>query len=572
VNFELWAPTAHRVELVIQGQHVAMVRGEGGWWTVTADANAGDYYGYSLDGSEILPDPRSPWQPLGVHGASRLVDHSSFPWEDSGWRGTDVLGGVIYELHVGTFTEEGTFDAAVTKLDHIVDLGSTAVELMPIAEAPGERGWGYDAVDLYAPHHAYGGPEGLKMLVDACHRRDLAVVLDVVYNHLGPDGNYLPRFGPYFTDKYKTPWGDAVNLDGHGSSEVRDFFIENALMWLEDYHFDALRIDAVHAILDQSAIHFLEELSVRVEDLKNRLGRTLWLIAESDLNDPRIVTPREAGGYGISAQWSDDFHHSLHAALTNERNGYYADFGRLSQVARALRNVYVYDGAYSTFRRRRHGRPTGDLPGTRFVGYIQNHDQVGNRALGDRMGHLVSEELLKVAPALVLTAPFVPLLFQGEEWGATSPFCYFTDHGDEALGRAVSEGRRREFASFGWDADSVPDPQSEETFQMSKLDWRELERRSHRELFEWYKDLIALRHTTPELRDGRRDLVEVACDDDAGWLTMTRAPISVAVNISDAVVSVPAPEGDVVMASAEEPKLSGGKARLGPESVTIFRA
>jgi maltooligosyltrehalose trehalohydrolase len=343
-------------------------------------------------------------------------------------------------------------------------------------------------------------------------------------------------------------------------------------MWLKDYHFDALRIDAVHAILDQSAIHFLEELSVRVEDLKNRLGRTLWLVAESDLNDPRIVTPREAGGYGINAPWSDDFHHSLHAALTGERNGYYADFGALSQVAKALRNVYVYDGAHSTFRQRRHGRPAGDLPGTRFIAYIQNHDQVGNRALGDRLSHLVSEELLKVAAALVLTAPFVPLLFQGEEWGATSPFCYFTDHRNEALGHAVSEGRRREFDSFGWDVDSVPDPQSDETFQMSKLDWRELDRPSHWELYEWYRDLIALRHATPELRDGRRDLVEVAFDDDSGWLATARGSISVAANLSDSVVAAPAPKGDVVMASAEEPKVSRGKVRLGPESVTIFRA
>ena len=572
MNFRVWAPLAPRMDLAIHGERVPMEPQERGWWTATVDAVAGDYYGFSIDGGEALPDPRSPWQPLGVHGLSRLVDHSAFEWSDKDWRGTDVTGGVIYELHVGTFTEEGTFDSAIEKLDHLLDLGVTAVELMPVAEFPGDRGWGYDGVDLFAPHHAYGGPEGLKRLVDACHRRGLAAILDVVYNHLGPDGNYLGRFGPYFTDKYRTPWGDAINLDGPDSSEVRDHLIENALMWLEDYHFDGLRIDAVHAIFDQSALHFLEELTERVEELKNRLGRVLWVIAENDLNDPRIVTPRGSGGYGVTAQWSDDLHHALHAVLTGERSGYYSDFGALSQVAKALRAAYVYDGVYSEFRRRRHGRPVGDLPGHRFLGYMQNHDQVGNRALGERLSHLVTEDLLKVASAVVLTAPFVPMLFQGEEWGATTPFCYFTDHHDEELARAVTEGRRREFESFGWVADSIPDPQAVETFEMSMLNWRERDEPLHRDLIEWHRDLIALRRETPELSDGRRDLVDVACDDDAGWLVMTRGPITVAINVSDSVVTVPVPGGDVVLTSAEAPEVGDGEARLGPESVTIFRA
>jgi maltooligosyltrehalose trehalohydrolase len=572
VNFEVWAPAARRVDLVIRSERIAMEPGTRGWWTMVVDAQPGDYYGYSLDGGEALPDPRSPWQPLGVHGLSRLLDHGAFGWSDEGWRGTDVLGGVVYELHVGTFTEAGTFEAAIAKLDHLVELGVTAVELMPVAEAPGDRGWGYDGVDLYAPHHAYGGPEGLKRLVDACHERGLAAILDVVYNHLGPDGNYLGGFGPYFTGRYHIPWGDALNLDGPDSPEVRGFLLDNAAMWLEDYHFDALRIDAVHAIFDRSAVHLLEEMSARVEDIKNRLGRTLWLIAENDLNDPRIVTPRDAGGYGINAQWSDDFHHALHAVLTGERTGHYADFGALSQVAKALKDVYVYDGVYSEFRRRRHGRPAGDLPGSRFLGYVQNHDQIGNRALGERLNHLVSSDLLKVAAALVMTSPFVPMLFQGEEWGATSPFCYFADHHDEELARAVGEGRRRDLGSFGWDPGSIPDPSSVETYEMSKLNWRELDEPTHRELFEWHKALIALRHGAAELRDGRRDLVDVSCDDDAGWIVVTRGPIAVVANLSGTLVSVPAPPGDVVMTSAEDPETSGSEVRLGPESVTIFRA
>jgi maltooligosyltrehalose trehalohydrolase len=343
-------------------------------------------------------------------------------------------------------------------------------------------------------------------------------------------------------------------------------------MWLEDYHLDALRIDAVHAIFDQSALHFLEELTARVEDLKNRLGRVLWVIAENDLNDPRIVTPRGAGGYGLTAHWNDDFHHALHAVLTGEREGYYRDFGALSQVAKAVRDVYVYDGVYSEFRRRRHGRSAGDLPGHRFVAFLQNHDQIGNRALGDRISHLVSDDLLKVAAAIVLTAPFVPMLFQGEEWGATSPFCYFTDHHDAELGRAVGEGRRREFEAFGWDPESVPDPQAVETFEMSVLNWRELDEPLHRELLDWYRALISLRRDTPELNDGRRDLVDLKCDDEARWLVMTRGPITVAANFSDAVVAVPIAGGDIVLTSAEEPEVADGAVELGPESVTIFRA
>ncbi|MGZ3678250.1 MAG: malto-oligosyltrehalose trehalohydrolase, partial [Ktedonobacterales bacterium] len=459
-TFCVWAPNAHRVAVQTLGERVPMNAGERGWWRVeVATATPGTDYQFVLDGGEALPDPRSQWQPHGVFGPSRVVDHSLFHWNDAGWQAPPLESALIYELHVGTFTPAGTFDAAIARLDHLKDLGVTHVELMPVNEFPGMRGWGYDGVDLSAPHSAYGGPDGLKRLVDACHARGLAVLLDVVYNHLGPSGNYLSRFGPYFTDRYHTPWGPAMNLDGAQSDEVRRFLCDNALIWLRDYHLDGLRLDAVHAFYDTSAIHLLEQLAEEVAELQSHLGRHLVLIAESDLNDPRVVRSREVGGYGLDAQWSDDFHHALHAVLTGEQSGYYADYGTLADLAHALEHAYVYDGRYSASRKRHHGRPTTSLPGHRFLGYMQTHDQVGNRARGERSSALLSPRRLKVAAALVLTAPFVPMLFQGEEWGATTPFQYFTDHQDANLARAVSEGRRNEFAAFGWNPDDVPDPQ-----------------------------------------------------------------------------------------------------------------
>ncbi|MCA1709617.1 MAG: malto-oligosyltrehalose trehalohydrolase, partial [Actinobacteria bacterium] len=399
-QLRVWAPHARQVEAVGQRERVPFESTGDGWFSGTISFRD---YRFSLDGGDPRPDPRSRWQPEGVHGPSRVVDHRCFEWTDQGWPGAHLPDAVIYELHVGTFTPEGTFDAVIGKLDHLVSLGVTAIELMPVNEFPGRRGWGYDGVDLYAPHSAYGGPESLKRLVDACHARGLAIIQDVVYNHLGPAGNYLREFGPYFTNRYSTPWGDAVNLDDRGSFEVRNFFIDNALGWLRNYHFDGLRLDAVHAIYDQSAIHFLEELSEKVDALESRLGRSLWLIAENDLNDPRIVRDRAAGGYGIDAQWSDDLHHSLHALLTKDATGYYADFGTIAHLAKALRQAFVYDGCFSQFRQRIHGRPPHGLAGHRFLGYLQTHDQVGNRAGGERSSQLMSHELLKVGAALVLT-------------------------------------------------------------------------------------------------------------------------------------------------------------------------
>jgi len=537
--FRVWAPFAHRVELAIRGQNLPMREEGDGWYCIDdPEARCGDRYGFRLDGGAPLPDPRSPSQPDGVHGLSELIDHTAFAWSDAGLHGAPLSSALLYELHVGTFTAGGTFESAISRLGELADLGVTAVELMPVAAFPGRRGWGYDGVDLYAPHHTYGGPNGLKRFVDAAHAHGLAVVMDVVYNHLVPDGNNLPRFGPYFGDRYRTLWGEALNFDGPDSGPVRRFVVDNALMWLRDYHCDGLRLDAVHAIVDTSAIHILEELAAAVRALEASSGRTLWVIAETDLNDPRPVRPVEAGGFGLTAQWSDDFHHALHAALTGERNGYYADFGGLGDVAKALRDVFVIDGRYSPHRRRVHGRPAPGVPGTRFVGYLQNHDQTGNRAVGERSPALMSPGRLRIGAALVLTAPFVPMLFMGEERGASSPFLYFTDHRDPMLAGAVSRGRREEFASFGWPPESVPDPQDPETFARSKLDWEEREREPHGSLLDWHRRLVALRRTHPSLTDPLRERVGAEADEENGVLVMRRGRVGVACHVGEGTLRV----------------------------------
>jgi maltooligosyltrehalose trehalohydrolase len=572
-RFRVWAPLAARVDLVLGEARHPMAAERCGWWSVEAPgAGAGTDYAFALDGDAPLPDPRSPWQPHGVHGPSRLVDQSAFPWTDASWQAPPLASAVFYELHVSTFTRAGTFEAVIERLDDLRSLGVTHVELMPVAEFPGTRGWGYDGVDLWAPHHAYGGPEGLKRLVDACHARGLAVILDVVYNHLGPDGNYLGRFGPYFTDRYRTPWGEAVNFDGPGSDEVRRFVCDNALMWFRDYHFDGLRIDAVHSIADGSAVHVLEQLAEEVEAFEAEVGRHLLLIAESDLNDPRLIRSREAGGYGLHAQWADDLHHALHTILTGEQDGYYADFGTLADVAKVLTEAFVYDGRHSAFRRRRHGRPATGLSGHRFVVCLQNHDQVGNRAQGERINHLVSVELLKVGTGLLLTAPFVPLLFQGQEWAASAPFQYFTDHQDPELGRAVSDGRRREFAAFGWHAEDIPDPQAPSTFARSKLDWNERDREPHRSVLDWHRELLRLRRELPWLTDGRRERSRVRFDEAARWLVIDRGPVTVAANLGDRSVRVAAGDGTgrVRLASDARVALAEGGVDLPPASLAVL--
>src|SRR4051812_42583131 len=463
-NVRVWAPAAERVSVVVEDGEYEMVRSTSteGWWDgYVSHVTHGHDYSFRVDGGEPRPDPRGLWQPQGVHGPTRYYDHDKFEWHDDNWRGMALPGNVLYELHIGTFTTEGTFDAAIERLDHLVELGIDAVELLPVAAFDGDHGWGYDGVDLYAVHEPYGGPDGLKRFVDACHARGLGVVLDVVYNHLGPSGNYLAEFGPYFTDTHSTPWGQAVNLDAPGSDEVRRWIIDSALTWLRDFHVDGLRLDAVHALVDTRATHILEELAVEVEGLAAHVGRTLFLVAESDLNDPRLVRAREGGGYGLDAQWADDVHHALHSTLTGERQGYYVDFGPLSVLADALQRVFVHAGTPSTFRGRHHGRPFDPsvTPGWRFVTYLQNHDQVGNRAIGDRPAAGLTLGRAKIGAALLLCAPYTPMLFMGEEWGARTPWRFFTSFSDPELGAAVREGRRGEFESHGWAADDVPDPQ-----------------------------------------------------------------------------------------------------------------
>ena len=576
ISFRVWAPSAKQIQLRIDGDLYGMTPADSGWWRAEIElAKISIDYGFVVDGSDPLPDPRSPWQPSGVHGFSRTLDHSTFSWTDQRWQAKPLSSAIVYELHVGTFTPQGTFIAAIDKLDYLVDLGVTHIELMPAAEFSGTRGWGYDGVDLYAPHHTYGEPNDLKRLVNASHAMGLAVILDVVYNHLGPAGNYLARFGPYFTQRYATPWGQAINFDGPESDEVRRFFCDNALMWLRDYHFDGLRIDAVHAILDTSAMHFLELLVGEVTELQAQTDRQLTLIAESDLNDPRIIRSREIGGYGIHAQWSDDFHHALHCVLTGERAGYYRDFGSLADLAKALQRVFVYDGRYSAFRRRRHGRPPSGLSGHSFLAYLQTHDQIGNRAKGERSSDLMNDGRLKIAAALVLTAPFVPMLFQGEEWGATSPFLYFTDHEDRELGRNVTQGRRREFAAFGWNPEEIPDPQAVDTFECSKLNWSESDREPHSSLLAWHRRLIQLRREIPALSDGCVEAVRVGFDETAKWFVVKRGPVVVACNLNQITQRVPVdidPASRLLVTSADKVQLSQNTVELPPDSVAILSA
>ena len=572
----VWAPrVAGSVEVVAGGRRVGLSRGERGRWSGEVPGlGPGDEYAFSLDGGPPRPDPRSGHQPHGVHGPSRVVDHGAFPWTDAGWAGFDLPSAVLYELHVGTFSPEGTFDGAVAHLDHLIDLGVDAVELMPVVEFPGRRGWGYDGVDLWAPHHGYGGPDGLKRLVDACHARGLGVVVDVVYNHLGPAGNHLGDFGPYVADRDPTHWGQGVNVDGPGSDEVRTFVVDNALMWLRDFHVDGLRLDAVHAIADESATHVLEQLAASVHALVGESGRPRWLMPESDLNAPRFVVPAERGGYGLDAAWADEWHHALHAVLTGETSGYYRDFGPLALLAKALRQAWVYDGTYSPHRDRVHGRPPTGLHGRQFVVATQNHDQVGNRAQGDRLAHLASPGRVRIAAALLLTSPFVPLLFQGEEWAASTPFRYFTDHDDPDLGRAVSEGRRREFSYFGWAPEDVPDPQDPATFAASMLRWDEPARGEHAAVLGWYRALIALRRSRPGLGAGPLDDVSVAFDEAAGWLVVHRvaAGVSVAVNLGDTSRDVPVPgAGEVLLAwPADVGSADGGTISVPPDGVVVL--
>ncbi len=528
------------------------------------DAGHGTDYWYSLDGADPVPDPRSAWQPDGVHGPSRVFDPSLHRWDDGSWAGRDVRGAVFYELHVGTFTDEGTLDSAVARLDHLVQLGVDVVSLMPVAAFPGRWGWGYDGVDLYAVHEPYGGPEALQRFVDACHGRGLAVCLDVVYNHLGPSGNYLHGYGPYFTDKHHTPWGQAVNLDDDDSEQVRRFVVDNALRWFRDFHVDALRLDAVHALVDDSPTHLLAQLSDETASLAADLGRPLGLVAESDLNDARMVTPTSRGGLGMTAQWNDDFHHAVHALTTGERQGYYVDFGEYTTLAKVLTSVFLHDGGRSTFRDADWGVPVdrSAVGGHAFLAYSSDHDQVGNRAVGDRPSQNLSPGVLAAAAALTLTSPFTPMLFMGEEWGSATPWQFFTDHGEPDLAESIREGRRREFAEHGWAAE-VPDPQDHATRDASVLDWDEIAAQPHQRLLAWHRELISLRRREDDLRDDRLDRVEVEHDEAAGWLVVRRGALRVVLNLSSDPVTVP------LDAIATATLAAWDGVMLGPDGVTL---
>lgn len=576
-EFMVWAPFVQdvSVKMFSPAERIIPMKRDGkGYWNVTADdVIPGTRYLYRLENERNRPDPASHFQPEGVHGASQVLDHNSFNWEDEGWSGLDLSEMSIYELHIGTFTSEGTFDAVILRLDEINDMGINALEIMPVAQFPGERNWGYDGVYPFAVQNSYGGPEGLKRLVNECHKKGIAVILDVVYNHLGPEGNYLWDFGPYFTDKYRTPWGKAVNFDDAYSNEVRNFFIENTLHWFNNYHIDALRLDAIHGISDLSARPFLQELAERVEEFSAAEVKRVYLMAESDLNDSRVIRSRALGGYGIDAQWCDDFHHALHTLLTGEHQGYYVDFGRIEHLVKSIREGFVYSGQYSEYRKRNHGNSSKDIPAGKFIVFSQNHDQIGNRTLGERLSTLVSFEALKLAAGTVLLSPYIPLFFMGEEYGEDAPFLYFVSFSDSDLVDAVRKGRKEEFRAFEWQGE-LPDPQSVETFHKSKIEWGKRYKGTHRVLLDFYKTLISLRRKIPALSNPDKDRLDVREFEDKKVLCMRRWRDGSEVfwianfNKDDMSITVPLSRGTwkKILDSSED--IWGGSGSLLPETMT----
>ena len=568
-RFEVWAPLASAVRVRVSGVDHQLTSVADGWWCTEVTAPYGTDYAYLLgDDDQPLPDPRSRWQPAGVHGPSRVYEQGEFPWTDGAWPGRALPGAIVYELHIGTFTPGGTFDSAIERLDHLVSLGVTHVEPLPVNAVNGVWNWGYDGVGWYAVHEPYGGPDGLKRFVDACHGSGLAVVLDVVYNHLGPSGNYLPRFGPYLKSGRST-WGELVNLD---EPAVRRFVIENAVMWLRDFHVDGLRLDAVHALADSSTPHLLAQLADEVATLSAQLDRPLTLMAESDLNDPVLITPRANGGYGLDAQWDDDVHHALHALLSGERQGYYADFGSLAGLAKVLTSAFIHDGTYSSFRGRPHGKPVdrARTPGYRFVAFLQDHDQVGNRAAGDRLPEITSPGLLRVGAVLLLTCPFTPMLWMGEEWAATTRWPYFTSHPEPDLATAAGPRRVEEFASHGWDVAQMIDPQDPAAYRSAILDWDEAICPKHAAVLELYRSLIALRAAEPALRDPRLDAVRTEYDEDARWIVVHRGPLRVIANLASASRRVPCRAAVIILATAPA-ELADDGVDLAAESAVIVR-
>lgn len=573
-RFQVWAPTPAKVRLHLDGDVHDMERRSDGWWFTDQEARPDSRYGFLLDEDDtVIPDPRSPRQPDGVHASSQLHSVDESKWTDSTWTGRQLPGGALYELHIGTFTPEGTFDAAIDKLDHLVDLGVTFVEVMPVNGFNGTHNWGYDGVLWYTVHEPYGGPEGLQRFVDACHRRGLGVVLDVVYNHFGPSGNYLDRFGPYLAQGSNS-WGQAINYAEADSGPVRRYAIENALRWFSEFHIDGLRLDAVHAIVDHTAVHLLEELAVDTRRLSAHLGRPLTLIAESDLNDPSLITARSGGGYGLDAQWDDDIHHAIHAAVSGERQGYYGDFGSLQTLANTLRHGFFHAGTYSSFRGRTHGRPvdTRRIPASSFVTYTTTHDQIGNRAIGDRPGFYLEPGQLAVKAALVLASPYTPMLFMGEEWGASTPFQFFTSHPEPELGKATADGRKAEFAEHGWDSADIPDPQDPETFRRSTLNWSELGTGEHARLLQIYRDLLSLRREYPELTDPWLENFSVDYDEDERWVVLHRGSLRLACNLAPDEVAVPVGGTPLLSWSPPTSNETGSATTIPGHSFTILAA
>ncbi|MDN5726194.1 MAG: malto-oligosyltrehalose trehalohydrolase [Propionibacteriales bacterium] len=585
-RFDVWAPIPERVRLVVSSggapdEVIEMRRADDRWWSVDDEVitrYAGEVdYGYLLDDDDtVLPDPRSRWQPDGVHGRSRTYDLGEYEWADAGWTGRSVAGAVIYELHIGTWTPEGTLDAAIDRLDHLVDLGVDFVELLPVNAFNGEHNWGYDGVAWFAVQHTYGGPAAYQRFVDACHRRGLGVIQDVVHNHLGPSGNYLPRFGPYLSGTGTSTWGAKINIDGPGSDEVRAFILDNVAMWFTGLHVDALRLDAVHALSDHTAVHLLEEMAIETAARSVHLGRPLGLIAESDLNDPKLIMDRSAGGYGLDAQWSDDFHHALITNLTGDTRGWFGDFASLDALVKVINSGFLHDGAESTFRGRRHGRPIPlqAVPTTALTVYAANHDQIGNRADGSRLRTRLSDRQLALAATLVLLSSHTVMIFAGEEWGAGTPWAFFTSHPEPELGRATGEGRIAEFAAMDWDVASIPDPQEPATFIRSKINWDEPEAGPYAELLAHHQVLTALRRGEPAITDPRFGAHRACAGGDRErWLRVDSGPITVVANfdIDDRTVPLLGAGAAEVLLSVGEVDLGDGQVILGAHSHVVLR-
>ena len=565
----LWAPLASAVSVRIGDTVVPMASSDAGWWETPEAPAPGESYGFLLDDDDhLLPDPRSRRQPSGVHNASEAFDPASHQWNDAAWTGRQLAGGMIYEMHLGTFTPEGTLDSAIDKLDHLVDLGVDFVELLPVNGFNGTHNWGYDGVLWYAVHEGYGGPNAYQRFVDACHQRGLGVLQDVVYNHLGPSGNYLPQFGPYLHEANANTWGSSVNLD---EPAVRRFILDNVAMWMRDYHVDGLRLDAVHALVDTSPKHILQEMAEETDALSAHLGRPLTLIAESDLNDPKLIMPREAGGYGLTAQWSDDYHHSVHVALTGETTGYYEDFASLGALAKVSTKGFFHDGTFSSFRERDHGHPIDPaVPTWRLVTFAQDHDQIGNRAVGDRLTATLDYGQLAIAAVLTVAGPYTPMLFMGEEWGATTPWQFFTSHPEPELGKATAEGRIAEFEKMGWDPDVVPDPQDPESFHRSKLDWAESTTGDHARLLRLYQELGALRRSVPDLTNPQFAKLEATYSDELRWFRLDRGHLITLINFGDNNLVLPLTEAtSMVVVTDDAIEIGDGQVSLPAHSAAV---